>query len=148
MRFIKVLLLLVIFILGLMFFVQNSTALEAPLKLQFDLYFKDMKWLGEGIPYYFVVLAAFGVGMLFATLLLFFDRIRIGCELMRRKRDVRDLKTEIRRLGGNADNVTIKDRKARKEEAARAPAALETKAVEVKKELPADKAAPKSAAKA
>ncbi|MDL2266361.1 hypothetical protein LJC46_00025 [Desulfovibrio sp. OttesenSCG-928-G15] len=119
MRFIKVLLLLVLFIVGLMFFVQNSGALDAPLQLQFDMYVNGLKWTTEGVPFYFVVLAAFGVGMLFATILLFFDRIRIGCELLRHKRDVRDLKTEVERLGGNPNNVTKHDKVAIKSQQAK-----------------------------
>ena len=43
MRFIKVLLLLVLFIFGPLFFVQNSAALDTKLALQFDLYY-GFKW--------------------------------------------------------------------------------------------------------
>lgn len=119
MRFIKVLLLLVLFIFGLLFFVQNSAALDTKLALQFDLYY-GFKWEGQAIPFYFVVLAAFGVGMLFATALLFIDRIRLGCSLMGRTRAVRNLEKEVERL--------------------RAQIAKETKIIEAKstevKELP------------
>lgn len=118
MRFIKVLLLLAIFVLGLMFFIQNSTALESPLQLQFDLYVNGLKWTGEGIPFYFVVLAGFGVGMLFATILLLFDRIRIGCELMRRKREVRDLQSQMKKLNANLEAAAKKsEAEAKKMEA-------------------------------
>jgi cell division protein FtsB len=97
MRFVKVLLLLVLFIFGLLFFVQNSAALAENLRLQFDLFY-GFKWEGQEIPFYFVVLAAFGVGMLFATVLLFIDRIRLGCSLMGQKRAVRSLEKEVQRL--------------------------------------------------
>ena len=97
MRFIKVLLLLVLFIFGLLFFVQNSEALGTHLKLKLDLYY-GFKWEGIEIPFYFVVLAAFGVGMLFATACLFIDRIRLGCALVGRKRAVRTLEKEVGRL--------------------------------------------------
>jgi hypothetical protein len=97
MRFIKVLLLLVLFIFGLLFFVQNSEALGTHLKLKLDLYY-GFKWEGMEIPFYFVVLAAFGVGMLFATALLFIDRVRMGCALVGRKRAVRSLEKEVDRL--------------------------------------------------
>ena len=97
MRFIKVLLLLVLFIFGLLFFVQNSAALSSQLKLQLDLYY-GFKWDGQEIPFYFVVIAAFGIGMLFATALLFVDRIRLGCALLGRKRTVRSLEKEVDRL--------------------------------------------------
>lgn len=98
MRFIKVLLLLVLFIFGLLFFVQNSDALATGLKLKFNLYY-GFAWEAEKeIPFYFVVLASFGVGMLFATGLLFIDRIRLSCNLMSEKRSVRSLKNEVERM--------------------------------------------------
>jgi cell division protein FtsB len=97
MRFIKVLLLLALFLFGLLFFVQNSAALDTKLALQFDLYY-GFKWEGRAVPFYFVVLAAFGVGMFFATALLFIDRIRLSCSLMSRKRAMRVLEKEIERL--------------------------------------------------
>lgn len=127
MRFIKVLLLLVLFIFGLLFFVQNSEALSTHLKLQLDLYY-GFKWAGQEIPFYFVVIAAFGVGMLFATALLFIDRIRLGCALVGRKRAVRTLEREVDRL--------------------RAQVAKEAKVIEAKsteiKELPSAAGAAKS----
>jgi hypothetical protein len=98
MRFIKVLLLLVIFVAGLIFFVQNSAALGTDLQLKFDLYYKGLNWQGQAIPFYFVVLAAFGLGMLFAVLMLFIDRLRLGCALMGSKRSVRTLEKEVSRL--------------------------------------------------
>ncbi|MDL2216391.1 lipopolysaccharide assembly protein LapA domain-containing protein [Desulfovibrio sp. OttesenSCG-928-M14] len=105
MRFVKVLLLLVLFIFGLLFFVQNSDALATNLRLQFDLYY-GFKWEGQEIPFYFVVLAAFGLGMLFATLLLLIDRIRLGCSLMGRNRAVRSLEKEVERLRGELAKET------------------------------------------
>lgn len=100
MRFIKVLLLLVLFIFGLLFFVQNSETLAKPLGLQFDLYY-GFKWTGQEVPFYFVILVAFGVGMFFATALLFIDRIRLGCQLMGRTRALRNLEKEVVRLRGD-----------------------------------------------
>ncbi|MDR2123667.1 MAG: LapA family protein [Desulfovibrio sp.] len=98
MRFIKVLLLLVIFVAGLIFFVQNSAALGTDLQLKFDLYYKGLSWQGQAIPFYFVVLAAFALGMLFAVLMLFVDRLRLGCTLMGSRRAVRTLEKEVNRL--------------------------------------------------
>ncbi|MDR3175889.1 MAG: LapA family protein, partial [Desulfovibrio sp.] len=98
MRFVKVLILLLIFIVGLVFFVQNSAALGTNLQLKFDLYYYGLSWQGQAIPFYFVVLAAFALGMLFATLMLFIDRIRLGCSLIGHKRAVRTLEREVERL--------------------------------------------------
>ena len=107
MRFIKVLLLLAVFVLGLLFFAQNSSELgfvqqgaehSKTLTLQLDLYVKNLKWQSSAVPLYIVILAAFAVGMLFATALLFIDRIRVGCALMSRNRAVRILEKEVERL--------------------------------------------------
>lgn len=112
MRFIKVLLLLAVFVLGLLFFVQNSSELgfvqqgaekANTLTLQLDLYFSNLKWQSAAIPLYIVILAAFATGMLFATALLLIDRIRIGCALMSRKRAVRILEKEVERLRAEKD---------------------------------------------
>jgi hypothetical protein len=107
MRFVKVLLLLAVFVLGLLFFAQNSSELgfvqqgaenAKTLTLQLDLYFKNLHWQTAAVPLYIVILAAFAVGMLFATALLLVDRIRVGCALMSRNRAVRILETEVERL--------------------------------------------------
>lgn len=94
MRYIKVLLMLFLFILGLLFFVQNSEALGTHLKLKLDLYY-GYSWEGQEIPFYFVVLASFGVGVLFATAYFFLDRVRLGCALVGRKRAVRSLEKQV-----------------------------------------------------
>ena len=107
MRFIKVLLLLAVFVLGLLFFAQNSSELGfvqqgadnvKTLTLQLDLYFKDLKWQSAAVPLYIVILGAFAVGMLFATALLFLDRLRVGLALMGRNRSVRLLERDVERL--------------------------------------------------
>jgi hypothetical protein len=107
MRFVKVLLLLAVFVLSLLFFVQNSSELgfvqqgadqAKTLTLQLDLYFKNLHWQTTAVPLYVVILAAFAVGMLFATALLFIDRIRVGLALMGRNRAVRILEKEVERL--------------------------------------------------
>lgn len=132
MRFVKVLLLLAVFVLGLLFFVQNSTELgfvqqdaqsAKTLTLQLDLYFSGLNWKSAAIPLYVVILAAFAVGMLFATTLLFIDRVRNSCALMSQKRSVRMLEKEVARLRSEHGGKTI-----------------ETKAEEVK-QLPSNKGA-------
>ena len=116
MRFIKVLLLLAVFVLGLLFFVQNSSELgfvqqgaenAKTLTLQLDLYFSGLKWQSAAVPLYIVVLAAFAVGMIFATALLFIDRVRVGCALMSSRRAVRILEKEVERLRSDKDGKTI-----------------------------------------
>jgi uncharacterized integral membrane protein len=109
MRFVKALLLLVVFVVGLLFLVQNSSELgfvqqgagpPKSLTLQLDLYFSDLKWQSAAVPLYVVIMGTFTVGMLFAIALLLIDRIRVGCALMSRNRTIRILEKELERLRG------------------------------------------------
>ncbi len=146
MRFIKVLLLLAVFVFGLLFFVQNSMELGfiqqgagqgKTLTLQFDLYFTGLKWQSAAVPLYIVILLSFAVGMLFATALLLIDRIRIGCALMSRKRTVRILEKEVQRLRAEKDGKNAAPKAAE-------PKAIETQAAEAKV-IEAKAAEPKAA---
>ena len=126
MRFIKVLLLIVIFTCGLLFFIQNSKALETPLTLGFSLYYGDLAWTGKPLPFFVVVLAAFVVGALFSAAYLLMERVRLGCSLLKCKNDLRGKDKELARLRAAAEKT----------------APIDTQA-ELKKELP--QAAPKPA---
>jgi hypothetical protein len=120
MRFIKVLLLIVLFTCGLLFFIQNSKALETPLTLGFSFYYGDLTWTGKPLPFFVVVLAAFAIGALFSALYLFVDRLRLGCSLVKSKSDLRGKEKEIAKLRIALDKATP----------------LDTQGSEVKKELP------------
>lgn len=98
MRLIKVLLLIVVFIAGLLFFIQNSEVLNKPMSLNFNLYVNDLSWTSAERPFFLTVLAAFGVGALFASIMFFIDRVRLGCTVMSLKRSVRSLRQENERL--------------------------------------------------
>ena len=98
MRFIKVLLLIVIFTCGLLFFIQNSKELETALTLKFSLYYGDLSWTGKPLPFFVIVLAAFVVGAVFSALYLLIDRVRMGCTLLKYKNDLRSKEKEIDRL--------------------------------------------------
>ncbi len=128
MRFIKVLLLIVIFTCGLLFFIQNSKALESPITLGFSLYYGDLSWTGKPLPFFVIVLGSFVVGALLASAYLLFERVRIGCTLLKYKNDLRSRDKEIARLR----TIAEKDAKT-----------IEIQGPELKKELP--QAAPKPA---
>ena len=98
MRFIKVLLLIVIFTCGLLFFIQNSKELETALTLKFSLYYGDLSWTGKPLPFFVIVLAAFVVGAVLSALYLLLDRVRMGCTLLKYKNDLRAKEKEIDRL--------------------------------------------------
>lgn len=103
MRFIKVLLLIVIFTCGLLFFIQNSKELETALTLKFSLYYGDLSWTGKPLPFFVIVLAAFVVGAVLAALYLLLDRVRMGCTLLKCKNDLRAKEKEVERLRAAAE---------------------------------------------
>lgn len=119
MRFIKVLLLIVIFACGLLFFIQNNNALETPLTLGFSLYHADLTWTSKPLPFFVVVLAAFVVGAVFSALYLLIERLRLSCGLLKCKSDLRGKEKELARLRAAMEKA--------------APAAAQAP---VKKELP------------
>lgn len=98
MRFLKALLLVAIFTCGLLFFIQNSKALEAPITLSFSLYYGDLTWTGKPLPYFVIVLAAFVVGALLSAVYLLIERVRLGCSVLRYKNDLRGKEKELVRL--------------------------------------------------
>lgn len=112
MRFIKLLLILVLFVLGWMFFIQNTEMMQTKVALNFEL-FTIFKWQSAEVPYYAVVIVAFGVGMLFSLVSLLVDRIRLSCALMGRKRAERILQRQVEDLKAQVDkNTKIIDARA------------------------------------
>ena len=103
MRFIQVLLLIVVFTCGLLFFIQNSKELETALTLKFSLYYGDLSWTGKPLPFFVIVLAAFVVGAVLSALYLLLDRVRMGCNLLKYKNDLRAREKEITRLRAVAE---------------------------------------------
>jgi ABC-type dipeptide/oligopeptide/nickel transport system permease component len=90
-------LLLILFFLGVLFFVQNGDALAHMLRLKLDLY-GNIGWQSQEMPLYLVILSAFAVGMLFAVLYLFVDRMRLSCALIRKNRTIRAQEKELASL--------------------------------------------------
>lgn len=128
MRFLKALLLVAIFTCGLLFFIQNSKALETPITLTFSLYYGDFTWTGKPLPYFVIVLAAFVVGALLSALYLLIERVRLGCAVLKYKNDLRGKEKELVRLRQTLDKGSK---------------TIEVQSSESKKELPP--AAPKPA---
>jgi hypothetical protein len=105
MRFLKVLIVLCLFFFGLLFFTQNKEILSTMLLLKIDLFYPGYKWSGFEVPFYFVVLIGFAVGMLFASLFFAMDKLRLVCSVAAKKRSIRVLEREVKRL--NAEKLAI-----------------------------------------
>lgn len=98
MRFIKALITLILFLMGLMFFTQNEAALSTPLVLRYDLYMEGWKWEGLNTPFYFVLLLSLAAGALLSTFFFLADKLRANVTIMGNRRAIRTLSKEIERL--------------------------------------------------
>lgn len=135
MRFLKVLLILILFIFGLLFFTQNAEVLSTPLTLKLSLYFQDWKWDWQAVavPFFFVVLLAFAAGAGFTLMFFFLDKTRATWAMFTYKRTIRIQNRDIKRLKDELERLNA------------APKAIETTAKQVSKDTkdasPVDKPA-------
>jgi ATP adenylyltransferase len=94
MRYIKVLLLVLIFFVSMLFLFQNQETLGKDLTLKLHLFFLDpMKPVT--LPTYFILLAGFLLGALFAMALLLWDKLSLSAKLMKAQWKVRNLEKAI-----------------------------------------------------
>ena len=96
MRYVKALLVILLFVLGLTFFLQNSQVFTATLSVRFEV----MDWGGRSqpIPLYMFLVGAFLVGGLISILYLAADKIKLHRELKRRKSRIGSLEKELSSL--------------------------------------------------
>ena len=96
MRYVKALLVILLFVLGLTFFLQNSQIFTATLSVRFEV----MDWGGRSqpIPLYMFMVLAFLVGGLITLLYLAADKIKLHRELKRRKSRIGSLEKELSSL--------------------------------------------------
>ena len=94
MRYIKVLLLACLIFLALVFFFQNQNILATKMELKLDLFFiPPMKSIS--LPFYFLVICAFFVGVLLALSLLVWDRLQLSARLLKSKWKVQSLSSKL-----------------------------------------------------
>ena len=87
MRYVKVLLLAILFFLALVFFFQNQNALSQNLVLTLNLFFLP-PMASIPLPFYFMVVAAF----------LVWDKVNLSARLMKSKWRVSSLEREVEKL--------------------------------------------------
>jgi hypothetical protein len=94
MRYIKVLLLVLLFFVSMLFLFQNQETLGRDMTLKLNLVFlPPMKPVS--LPTYFILLAGFLLGALFATALLLWEKISLSAKLMKAQWQVRSLEKEV-----------------------------------------------------
>ncbi|WP_297829518.1 lipopolysaccharide assembly protein LapA domain-containing protein [uncultured Desulfovibrio sp.] len=97
MRYVKVLLLAILFFLALVFFFQNQNALSQNLVLTLNLFFLP-PMASIPLPFYFMIVAAFLVGAVLAIAFLVWDKVNLSARLMKSKWRVSSLEREVEKL--------------------------------------------------
>ncbi len=96
MRYVYSLLILAIFLFSMVFFLQNNEILEKTMSLEFSLFVKT--WRSIPLPFYILLLIAFGAGS-FVTLCFFFmERVRLGGEVKKCRSRQASLEKELNSL--------------------------------------------------
>ncbi len=101
MRFIKIIFASLLGILALIFIIQNKAALEQPLQLHFDLYFRDFQ--SAAVPLWLVMLFAFFLGVFTASLYGIYQLIVQRQTIRRLKHNLEILGQELKRAGAPAE---------------------------------------------
>ena len=94
MRYIKVLLLSVVFFIALVFFFQNQGALSQSMVLTLNLFFIPAM-SSIALPFYFLVIAAFACGALMTLGFLVWDKVNLTARLMKQKWQIGSLEREL-----------------------------------------------------
>ncbi len=93
MRFVKFLVLLILFFCGVVFFIQNSIFITYKIALKFSLF--GNQWSTNPIPLYLYLLSAFGLGAILSFLYLVGEKVRLSQELRKYKSQVAKLEEEL-----------------------------------------------------
>lgn len=118
MRYVKVLLLVILFFLVMMFFVQNQAVFSQVMSLKLDLLFiPPME--SAPLPFYTLLLVCFLIGALCSLLMLIWDRLTISAKLTMANMRVRSLEKEVQKAGKAREVIENKaaDAEARAAEA-------------------------------
>lgn len=96
MRYVKVLLLVVLFFLVMMFFVQNQGVFSQEMGLKLDLLFIPPVESAP-LPFYTLLLICFLLGALCTLLMLVWDRLTISTKLTMANMRIRSLEKELQK---------------------------------------------------
>ena len=115
MRYIKVLLLVILFFLVMMFFVQNQSAFSQAVALKLDLLFLPPVESAP-LPFYTLLIICFVLGALCILAMLMWDRVSLSAKLtmanMRARgfeKDVAKALKTLRKAAGAADGSAVVD---------------------------------------
>ena len=112
MRYIKVLLLILLFFVSMLFLFQNQEALVRDMTLKLNLFFlPPMKPVS--LPTYFILLAGFLLGGLFSMALLLWDKFSLSAKLMKAQWKVRNLEKEVAKYEAKASTAVATPEEAK-----------------------------------
>jgi uncharacterized integral membrane protein len=92
MRYLKTAMLALLFVISMLFFVQNNEPLSTSVQLEFNLI--TLHLISIPLPLYLFVLAAFLLGVVFSLGFLLVERIRLGLDLKALRRQHAALEDE------------------------------------------------------
>ena len=107
MSYLKAIVLSAVVALAIVFMVQNIEPLSHPLSIRLDLFF--LKFASTPYPTYMVILLAFFVGLLAASLLGLLERYRLRKRLRQMRKEMDKLQQELsslRNLPLTSDTIT------------------------------------------
>ena len=107
MRYIKVLLLVILFFLVMMFFVQNQGAFSQAVPLKLDLLFVPPVESAP-MPFYTLLIICFVLGALCILAMLMWDRVSLSAKLTVANMRVRSLEKELAKAAKGAEAVQKK----------------------------------------
>ena len=112
MRYLKALVLVLIFFVAMIFLFQNQISLSQTLSFKLDLLFMPAMTSIE-LPFYFVLLAAFLLGALMCLVLLHWDRMRLSAQIMRANFRVQAMQNEEKKLLAQMEKLAAQPREGR-----------------------------------
>lgn len=107
MRYIKVLLLVILFFLVMMFFVQNQGAFSQAVPLKLDLLFLPSVESAP-MPFYTLLIICFVLGALCILAMLMWDRVSLSAKLTVANMRVRSLEKELAKAAKSTEAVQKK----------------------------------------
>ena len=96
MRYLKVFVLIIIFFISMVFFVQNTPELSREVILSLEL--MQFKLMSQPLPYYFLILTAFVLGACLCTIYFLADKIRLSRQLNSCRSKISNLEQEVNSL--------------------------------------------------
>lgn len=115
MRFLKYFINLLLIIVIVMFFIENSTELSQKIAFRFDTFVPGLEWTFPELPLYLLMLLIFALGAVLAMFSFAIGRWRIGLDLRRANNKIRKLEKEIkayRQLSLATEEINTEEAKA------------------------------------